>query len=133
MVELNKSGLQNSLCGSSKFYGAHSHSHHRGEAGDRVSAGWDKNQIQDHLDQGKLLDHVLPAFFASIKSSRALKKVYLQNFENSDHLKSCIANCLFSTVICRLMKMIIEIGELGEGKQLVNRKMDRTRMSVTSP
>lgn len=66
-----------------------------------------RSASQDILDERKL-DHVFPVFYHTIRQNKHLRNLFSDHFDSKENLQQMLKNKQLHSIICKLMKIIIE-------------------------
>ena len=91
-------------------------SHHRGQSS-RI--GGDRSRSQDIVDEGKVVDHVMPRFFRTVNENMAWRWLFKEYFEDEENMVGMYNENQLNTVVCGLMKMIIDYNSYFRGMHVV--------------
>jgi hypothetical protein len=78
-----------------------------------------RSRSQDHLDKQKL-GHVIPEFYQTVRSNELLSRVFSDHFESLEGLKNMLKTEQLHSVVCKLMKMIIEEKSLAKDRSIID-------------
>lgn len=92
----------------------------------------DRSQSQDHIDEGKVLDHVMPRFFHSVKENMAWTWLFKEHFQDEPSMVRLYQDNQLNSIVCGLMKMIIDYNNYFKGRLQVT-SLSRVQVQELQP